>query len=225
MPQHQIFKWLDGRGWIVLSGRLDTQGADIGDIRSLVLARSAADGGVACISLAGGATDAEMMLEDLEELGAPAGYVVDVLSEDDDTIHNRLAEAGLIVIDSAPDAETACSALIGAPIDGIQAAFSNGAIVLVEGYSASAFGSWVSQNNGKIVSGLEWLEGALVLPVDDSVASHARLVLEAQPAAYAIGVGQGSALALGPDGEVQIWGRGQVSVALGASFTTAAKGE
>lgn len=225
MPEQQIFKWLDGRGWIVLSGRTDASGGDVGDIRSLVLARSMADGGLACVSLAGGVDDAERLLDDLDDLGAPAGYIVDIVAEDDQTIQNHLADAGLIVIDSAPDPQTARSALLGAPIDGIQAAFNNGAIILVEGHSAAAFGAWITKDNGKVIDALEWLNGSLIVATDDKIADIARSVLEAQPTAFALGIGQGSALALGPDGEVQIWGKGQVSVALGSSFTATAKEE
>lgn len=220
MPEQNVFHWLDGRGWLVLSGRIDPQGADIGDIRSLILARSIADGGVACVALSGDVSAAERLLEDLEDLGAPSGYIVDVVAEDDTTIQARLADAGIIVIDSASDAETARSNLIGAPIDGIQTAYENGAMVLIEGHSTSAFGTWVMLRDRDVVSGLEWVEGAVIVSTDGAVSGAARPILEAQPAGYAIGIGQGSALALGPDGQVEVWGRGNVGIALGAAYVS-----
>jgi hypothetical protein len=66
---------------------------------------------------------------------------------------------------------------------------------------------------------VEWLENALIVPFITSIAEseQVRDVLEAQPTAIAVGVGAGSALALGPDGEVETWGRRQVTVALGRS--------
>ncbi|MFN8529439.1 MAG: hypothetical protein U0670_12575 [Anaerolineae bacterium] len=220
MPEANVFRWIEGRGWIVLSGRLSDVHGDAGDIRSLVLARSAADGGVACVSLSGDPQGAEKLLEDLESLGAPAGFIVDVFSEDDNTIQKRLADAGVIVIDSAPDAESARSALLGAPIDGIQEAFVNGAIVLLEGNSLSPFGSWLIKNDGSVVGGAKWLDSAVILPSATQLAMQVREVFELEPAAYALGIADGSALALGPDGEVQVWGRGQVAVALGSTYTT-----
>lgn len=219
MPEANVFRWLDGRGWLVLSGRLSDVDGDVGDIRSLLLARAAADGGVACVSLSGEANGADTLLEELETLGAPAGYIVDVFSEDDETIQKRLADAGVIVINSAPDAESARSALLGAPLDGIQEAYVNGGMVLVEGNTISAFGAWVIKNDNSLVSGSEWVESAVLIPSATQLATQVRDVFEMEPDAVAIGVAHGSALALGPDGEVQVWGRGQVGVALGASYT------
>ncbi len=218
MPEQNIFRWMDGRGWLILSGRLTPDGADVGDIRSLVLARSAADGAVACVALSGDVSAAERLLDDLEELGAPSGYVVDLVTEDDLTITKRLSEASVIVLDSAPDAGTARSLLLGAPIEGIQTAFENGGMILAEGHSAAVFGTWVRTQEGGVTNGMEWLEGAVVFATDHPVGGVARTVLELQPHGYAVGIGSGSALALGPDGEVQVWGRGQVSVALGSAY-------
>ena len=218
MPQTTVFRWLDGRGWLVFSGRIHDDDGDVGDIRSLVLARASADGGVACVSLSGDPNRAENLLHDLEDVGAPSGYLIDVFSEDDETIQKQLSQAGVVVIDSATDAESARSALIGAPIDGIQEAYANGAMVLVEGYSMAAFGAWLVKNNGSLANGSEWLEGASLFTSASNIAAQAQSIFELEPGAVAVGINHGSALALGPDGEVQIWGRGQVGVAMGTNY-------
>lgn len=210
MPAQNVFRWLDGRGWLVLAG-----GGETGDIRAQALGRASADGGLACISLKGDPA----LLDDLEDLGAPSGYLVDLNTEDDKTIHDRLAEAGIIVIDSAASVKEARSSLRGAPIEGIQQAFENGAVVLVEGVTAAAFGGWLLLPGGEVTEGLEWLENALVAPAIVDLAAYAYPALLAQPSAIAVGIGQGSALALGPDGEVETWGEKRVTVALGASYT------
>jgi hypothetical protein len=211
MPAQNVFRWLDGRGWLVLAG-----GGETGDIRAQALGRASADGGLACISLKGD----PLLLDDLEDLGAPSGYLVDLNTEDDKTIHDRLAEAGIIVIDSAPSVKEARSSLRGAAIEGIQQAFENGAVVLVEGVTAAAFGGWVLLSGGEVTEGLEWLENALVAPAIPDLATYARPVLIAQPSAIAVGIGQGSALALGPDGEVETWGEKRVTIALGNAYTS-----
>lgn len=222
MPEQNVFRWRDGRGWLVFSGRLSSEDDDPGDVRSLVLARSAADGGVACISLSEDINAADQLLDSMEQLGAPAGFQVDVFSEDDETITARLSEAGVIVIGSAPDMESGRSALMGAPFEGFQAAYSNGAIILVEGESVAAFGAWVIREDGLVVEGNKWLEGAALLATASKLAASARPVFDHEPAAFAVGIGDGSALALGPDGQVEIWGRGQVVVALGPMYTSSA---
>lgn len=216
MPTKTIFRWPDGRGWIVLSGGADPGG----EVRAMAIGRAAADGGVACVTAGAGAESAEHALEDLKDLGAPSGYLVDVMSEDDATITAKLADAGFILIEAGESAADVKSALMGAAIEGIQAAYENGAVLLVEGMSAQVFGDWIVKPNGQLAAGLEWLQGGLIAPGITRVAEWAREVLLSQPLAYAAGIGAGSALALGPDGQIEIWGKGEVSVALGRNYQT-----
>lgn len=215
MPTRNIFHWIDGRGWLILSGGNNAEG----EIRALALGRVAADGGIAYITMGGGLDAAERALEDMEDLGAPSGYLVDVTAEDDETVTAKLADTGMVVIESSADAPEARSLLLGAAADGIQAAYENGAVVLVEGMSAQAMGAWVVLEGGGLTNGLEWLSGALIAPGVTQVAAWARDMLLAQPLAFAIGIGVGSALALGPDGQVELWGSQEITIALGRNFT------
>jgi hypothetical protein len=83
-----------------------------------------------------------------------------------------------------------------------------------------AWGGWTVLDSGEITTGLDWLQGALIVPGSVSVgeAEETRAVMNAQPEAIALGIGPNSALALGPDGEVEPWGQQEVSIALGPSF-------
>jgi hypothetical protein len=213
MASNAILRWIDGRGWLVLSA------SNNDEVRAMVLARASADGGVAYVSMGG--VEAENVLADMEDLGASSGYLVDVLAEDDATIRQKLGEAGVIVIAAEVDVLDARDGLMGSAISGIRDAFANGAVVLAEGECAAVFGAWVMLDSGKIISGLDWLESALVLPGVTSVgeSDKAKTVLNAQPAAIAVGIGLGSALVLGPDGEVETWGNKQVTVALGRDYS------
>jgi len=213
MARNAVLRWIDGRGWLVLSATNNDE------IRALALARASADGGVAYVSMGGAA--AERALADMEDLGASAGYLVDVLTEDDDTIRQKLAEAGVIVMPDGLTVSEARDALMGAAISGIHDAFTNGAIVLAEGGSAAVFGAWVMLESSQITSGLDWLGSALVMSDVTSVSEsdEAKTVLNSQPAAIAVGIGAGSALALGPDGEVETWGNKQVTIALGRDYS------
>ena len=73
---------------------------------------------------------------------------------------------------------------------------------------------------GKISSSLDWLRNTLVVIGLTSVtqAPHIQEMLKNEPDAVAIGIGTASALALGPDGEVEAWGKKQITVALGQSY-------
>lgn len=218
MPSNNVFRWLEGSGWLILSGGADEE------IRALALGRVAADGGIAYVVMRSAPEAAERAmeaLEDLEDLGAPSGFIVNVTTEDDQTIQSKLMDAAMILVESAPSTAEARSVLIGAAADGIQAAYEQGAIVLFEGTSAGAVGAWVVLDDARHTNGLEWLEGALVAPGVVSIAEseQARAVLALQPAAIVVGIGTGSALALGAEGQVEIWGQRQVTVALGGRYT------
>jgi hypothetical protein len=153
----------------------------------------------------------------LSDLGAPSGYLVDLASEDDETIQSKLAEAGMVVIEGGATASEVRSSLYGAAIAGIQKAYENGAVILVEGTSAMVFGEWVRQASGELTAGLEWLKSALILLGAD-VAEPAKKALISQPEAIAVGIGVGSALALGPDGEIETWGKKEITVLLGSKY-------
>ncbi|MEO8609740.1 MAG: hypothetical protein ABI690_17745 [Chloroflexota bacterium] len=216
MAQNNVLRWQDGRGWLILSGG----GENLSDVRALALGRAAADGGVAYITLGSQSGLGERALADMEDLGAPPGYLVDVLSEDDETVTDMLSEAGIVVIEGGAELDDLRSSLIGAAIGGIQTAFQNGAVVLAEGSGASVFGAWVLLDSDELTAGFEWLDNGLIIPGITSIAdsSLAQDVLLRQPGSIAVGIGEGSALALGPDGEVEPWGLRQVTVALGKEY-------
>jgi len=218
MPTQKIFRWRDGRGWLVFAGGADSAGT----IRGQTLGKAAADGAVACVALSRDPAAPDHLLDDMEDLGAPSGYLVDVESEDDATLRDRLGEAGVIVITSdAYAADGVRSILTGAALDGIAAAYANGAVVLLEGPVAAAFGAfllWTSaEGDPQLGAGFGWLADVLVLPLlsPDEISG----LLTAQPDAFALQLGVGSALALGPDGEVELWGRRQnIIVTIGPSY-------
>ena len=161
-------------------------------------------------------------MNDLQDLGAPAGYFVDVLSEDDETIRSKIGEASLIVVEPGASSADMRSALMGAAVEGMQTAFENGAVILLEGKSASIFGAWMLLETGEIRQGIGWLSQMFILPGVTEVAQSdmGKEALKEEASALAIGIGEGSALALGPDGEVEPWGEKQVTIALGRSFTS-----
>lgn len=210
-----MFRWRDGNGWLVFASTADASG----DIRADALSRSAADGAVACISLTRNPADADQLLDDVEDLGAPSGYLVDVNTEDDNTLRDRIGEAGVVIIQSDMWPEGVKSSLMGAALEGVEMAYQNGAVILLEGSAAAAFGQWMVQRDGSYGEGLAWLENALILPDAVSVADSARSLFQQAPHAVALGIGRRSALVFGPTGELEVWGDRQVTVALGTTGT------
>ncbi len=211
MPTSQIFSWKDGAGWLVLSGGNESTSA----VRALALERMAADGALACVSF-GNSNDDEV-LEDLQDLGAPAGYMVDVLAEADDTIREQLGNAAMAVISWEGDAATLRSNLTGAAIAGLEIAYRQGAVILAEGNAAAVFGAHLSDGVG-----FGWLEHGFVVPGLESAAESAdvrRMIVE-QPQVIVVGPLVGAAITFGGDGTLETWGNRQVTIALGNAYTS-----
>lgn len=210
-----ILRWPDGRGWIVLSGGDDEGSAIRAQALRLI---PTTDGAVVYIGLSESSSDET--LDDMEDLGAPTGYLVNVLAEDDDSIRRQIGDAGLLMIDDTEPTDTLRSSLIGAGEQGMRAAYERGAIVLAEGSNARMFGKRLLDEKGSLVEGFNWLQNALILPGITSLRQSeiAQHVLGTDADAIVIGIGGGSALALGPDGAVEIWGNRQVTLALGRNY-------
>ncbi|HEX2622225.1 MAG TPA: hypothetical protein VHL11_18835, partial [Phototrophicaceae bacterium] len=153
-----ILRWTAGTGWIVLSGGADAGG----EIRSLALRRAKAQGGVAYLGF--NEASADDVLDDMEDLGAPTGYLVNVVSEDDDTIQAQLMDASIIVIDDSVSPDEWRSSLIGAAINAMREALERGVVILAEGSGAAALGGYLLSEEGQFLEGLGWLQNSLILP-------------------------------------------------------------
>jgi cyanophycinase-like exopeptidase len=214
MPQVNVIRWRDGQGWIVLSGGGDRTAEDASDIEAQAMTRIGLGEPVAYLWAAGDIESADQHLEVLADLGAPTGYLVDVLTEDDATISRQIAEAGMVILGDGPNLEQLRMATVGAALEGMNQAFARGGVIVGIGAGAALLGSFLEG-----AAGLGWVEGAVIMPRHDDEGQAARLhsLLAAHPGAYGLGIGAGSALALGPNGEVEAWGRRQITVTLGHS--------
>ncbi len=210
MPTNNIFTWKDGHGWLVLSGGAVAGGP----IRAAALERIAADGPLVCLSL--GSEKDEALLNDLQELGAPAGYLVNILTEDDPTIREQISSASLVVLPVSTDAAQLRSALVGAAIEGLATAYQRGAVILTEGPAAPVLGAYIPTPDG-----FGWVEHALIVPGLMSAAESelVRRMISQQPDVIVIGPAVGSALVLGGDGSIQSWGKQQITITLGNAYT------
>lgn len=214
MTQNQVLRWLEGNGWLVLSGGTDK----LSDIRAQALARLQLDGHVVYLGLSD--EDEDELLDDMGELGAPTGFLLNVVMEDDDTIRSMLRDAAMIFIPGDVDAYALRSALAGAAVDGMKAAYERGAIILGEGSGAMLLGA-VAADRAEPFDGIGWLRDTFVAPAVSSVAESdvARELLAMQKVGVAVGIAVGSALVLGPDGQVETWGAREVTIALSGAST------
>ena len=215
MAEKGFLRWIDGAGWLVFSGGV----APGSPIRAQALARADADGNVVYLSLADDTGDA--LLHDMEDLGAPAGYLVDILNEDANTIYEQIKDASVIVLEIGDSLDALYRAMSEATVKGIREAYEHGAVVLIEALAVNLFGHWVVSDAGQLLQGLGWVQHAIIEPdargFADSRAVQA--VLSTQPDAVAVSIAAGSALALGGGNQVELWGAQQVTISLGSQYS------
>lgn len=208
MPEASIFRWLDGNGWLMFSGGPDD------DVRAVAIHRAAADGAVAVLHLGG---EGEALLFDLQDLGAPAGYVVDPVADNDPTLLDKLSNASVVIVTGAETTKEARTALLGAPLEGIQAAYDQGAVILVEGAAVGLFGGWSLEDT--LREGLDWVEGVALMTQGVPETLAMRLLAET-PAAIVVNIRPGSGIAFAADGAVDLLGLREVVVRLGSAYTS-----
>jgi hypothetical protein len=185
MPQANVIRWREGAGWLVMCGGGDFANGETGEVEAEALTRVQPGDPIAYIWAAGDVETADRHLADLEDLGGPTGYLVDILTEDDDTLRQQISAAGLIVIGDGQNLKALRSGLPGAALEGIGAAFERGAVILGMGQSAALLGSWLEN-----LEGIGWVEGAIIVPGYEHPDQPAQLrqLLLSHPKAYGLRV-------------------------------------
>ena len=199
-------KWLPSNGWIVLSGRADP----LSEIRAQALSRHNPSGAIAYISLADDLGDA--LMDDMAELGAASGYLVDLEEQDNNEIYERLSGAAMIVIDAAEQGDRLVRLLRRTAIHALKEALNSGALLFLEGAAAALAGEFILTADDRIESGLNLLQNALV--ATDSSGDALLAARDELPDAIFLGLATGAAFVLGPAGQIETWGEAQVSISL-----------
>ena len=217
MPQSSIFRWRDGAGWLVLAGGGDISSEAAVEIDGNVLVRTVSHGPLALLWSAGDIETADKYLEHLRDLGGRTGFLLDVTAEKDADSLKQLSEAGIILLGEGPQSERLHNALSGPVLDAIGTAFKGGATIYARGSMVASLAGWMAGAGSNLSPGLGWLDNALVMaPYDEEHAVRMKSWLQdVIPDAYGIGLGEEAALALSPDGEVEIWGKQAVTILLG----------
>jgi peptidase E len=218
MPQVNIFRWRAGSGWLVLSGGGSWQSGDVLDIEARMLGCTLSQGPIAYIWAAGDIEAADHHMDALRDLGARTGYLVDILTESDDVLFQRLSEAGVIILGGGVQQQVLRDALVGVALRGLEEAFDRGATIYAVGESAAVLGAFVGTDN-LTADGFHWLAGAIIMAgYTAEQADHLRTRVHKHPDSYGLGLGEGAALALGPRGEVETWGNRAITVSLGQQY-------
>jgi cyanophycinase-like exopeptidase len=241
MGQAGPLRWRAGRGWIILGGGGELE--DIVDIHRAAIKAMSDEAPVVYVPAASARPDAgrergQLVVEQIEELGGPVGFVAPIFTRadaGDPKNVRRLTQAGLVYLGdgsaqklvetlaASGGAVSSGAAHNTAAIEALAAAFAVGAVILAEGEAACALGAWGLGADGVIRAGWDWLPDTLIRPsFDDSAAAALREAIKSRPECLGLGIPPGVALALGPENQVQTLSASgkPVTVVLGPRFRT-----
>jgi len=218
-------QWRAGMGWLMLAGGGSWQEDETGEVDAAALGWADLDRPMAVLPTAGSSTiDAEALLDYYADLGGPNGYVVPIFDVAGARLTENcrlLEEAGLIYVSDGPKVATLVRALRGSPaVQALVRAFERGAVIVGMGTGAAALGAWIvdpehsSSGASRAEPGLAWLNNIVVAPHFEGteVAHRLRDLLDLKPNCLGLGIPDRVALGLGPSGEVENIGPGQVTV-------------
>ncbi|MBN1487791.1 MAG: Type 1 glutamine amidotransferase-like domain-containing protein [Anaerolineae bacterium] len=222
MTQQGPLHWLDGEGWIILSGGGQWQRGETDIVDAQILSVANLDRPMVVIVSDGDQTEAEGLLEHYMLLGGPTGEAFalkDMTRQQfqDPGIVSLIAEAGILYIGGGQPLNLV-QALWNTPLlRQIVHSFSTfqGLMVVGDGEGAAALGTWFTnpQNRQQLNPGLNFLHNIIAIPHFTSTEEtlDIREALKARPGHLALGIPNGMALALGPQGQVESWGTGQIT--------------
>lgn len=221
MPRQGPLQWVDGYGWVILVGGGDWRRGELDHIDVRILSVINLDRPMIVLLASGPFTEAEALLEHYTLLGGPGGeaFTLDQMSRSqlsDPSFLDLLGEAGLLVLAGDNPLPLAQNFYLSPALEHIVRGFSTlQALTLVGiGGAASALSRWAigPPPNYLQAQGLGFLMNAVVAPhftrTEDSILQH---VPHELPDMLGLGVPDRTALALGPDGQVETWGEGQIT--------------
>jgi hypothetical protein len=213
-----LFEGYKPRGWILLTGAVPSFGPVFPDLADHLLGRFDIWRPMLGIS-AGGAGSGYLprFIKELEDLTGGAGITLSLA----EVATHQIEEAGIIVLGG------------GTPLDWLEGFESDdlerrlfdfigaGGLVLAAGAPAAALGSWILEEDATgLIAGVGWLPNVIVLPgISDPVElPGVRELLRSAGRAFALGLTQDSALAVGPGGDAEVWSLAAPKLVLGKGW-------
>jgi hypothetical protein len=164
--------------------------------------------------------DLQSFLEDIEILLDSPVTVMRVNELTQNTFQEIIENANMLVM-AGGDVQSWIDLLDPLKLDSeVDDLLGGGRLVFAVGPATSALGSWVFYEEEELAVGLGWLTGAIVLPEVDKPGEipSVKKLLSQNRLSYALGLPRGAVLALGPKGEIEVWGIAPPSVALGIAW-------
>jgi hypothetical protein len=206
-------------GWVVLANQVPRLGGETPVLAERLVERMDVSRPVACLVGRGQEPEGlNTLLEEFEVLLQLEPAVLDAGLEPP----AELANASLVIMAGGSAAEwidRLDQTLMG---DLLLQALADGAILMAIGGAAGAFGTWTLGPEGdSLLEGVGWVVGAVVLPGVQTPAElePVRSLLQDRPRSYALGLTEHTLVALGPGGEIEVWGDHQPTIILGQGWS------
>ncbi len=218
---HKVFRRPSYEGWLVLSGLVPSLNSEMPQLAEQLLSRIDLSRLPICLSgdFAIG-DDLQSFLEDIEILLDSQVTVMRINELTKNSIHEFLEAANMLVM-AGGDVHNWIDMLDPLKSDiELDSLLSEGSLVFTVGPASSALGSWFFAGEEGPAAGLGWLTGAIILPGVDKPGEipSVKELLSQHKLSYALGLPRGAVLALGPRGEIEVWGIASPSVALGIAW-------
>ena len=211
----QVFRRAVGGGWLIVSGPTPSIGDDsverlleVVDLSRPILVIRPQD--AILLEIDQWVLDLEALLE------IPLTYLeLDVV--DDHELITQCQEAGLVII-AAEDDFPLASLIKRIASNQSEFALDRNQILWFVGTAGMTLGDWAyNVTTDQTIEGMGWLPGAVILhqmgglaemePVQEILRNHHR--------SYALNLLGDATIALGPEGEIELWGSPQPSIVLG----------
>lgn len=213
-----LFQRIGEGGWLVIADRLPALSGDFATLTERIVTHVDISLSPFLIYADSEVDDTVLpFVEDLEDL---LEIKVEVISLGEAQFA-EVAQPGLYVLVGGTALNWITALKTSRLGDALRSALDEGALILATGGASEALGAWAIVKGGEgAIEGLNWLPGAIVLSwLDDPATSErVRKLLALSEPLYAIGIADGRLFAIGPHGEVEMWGVDRPTLALGAGW-------
>lgn len=217
----QVFRRPPSEGWLVLSGLVPSLNSEMPQLAEQLLSRLDLSRSPICLSGDDSTgDDLQSFLEDIEILLDSPVTMMRINELTQNTFREIIETANMLVMVGG-DVQSWIDVLdpLKSEIE-VDDLLGGGRLVFAVGPVSSALGSWFFSGDEGPAVGLGWLTGAIILPEVEKPGEipFVKELLSQHKLSYALGLPRGAVLALGPRGEIEVWGIASPSVALGIAW-------
>ena len=243
MPQKGPVRWLDGEGWLVLLGGGDFRRGETDQVDAQLLSVANLDRPMVVLTGGGRSSEAEAILDHYTQMGGPGGEAF-VLSEfansassyansassygqlDAPEVLTLIREAGIIYLGGEDPIALVTNLHESLALRHIVEGYSTlqGLTLIGAGAGAAALGRWVftPEPPHQQAMGLGFVMNAVVVPHFTTTENSP--ILRALPQIsddlLGLGIPNKTAMALGPQEQLEMWGEGQITAVVNAGNST-----